>query len=124
MRDRLAQLHLIGSKGGQAMDIGIGRALLLALFIAAANLPFLSHRVFGLIAWRRPHKPFWIILLEWAALFALLGGLCALIESRLYGSVYAQGWQFYFVGLFLFAVFAFPGYVFRYLLARPGKPAR
>jgi hypothetical protein len=106
------------------MDIGLGRALLLAVFIAAANLPFLSQRIFGLIALRRASKPFWIILLEWATLFAVLGGLCALIESRLYGSVYVQGWQFYFVGLFLFAVFAFPGYVFRYLLVRPGKTAR
>ncbi|MGC3964109.1 MAG: DUF2818 family protein [Rhodocyclaceae bacterium] len=106
------------------MSIELGRAVLLLLFIAAANLPFFTQRVFGLVPLRRETKPFFVILAEWLALFALMGGISVLIETRLYGSIYAQGGHFYFIGLFLFAVFAFPGYVFRYLLGRANKGSR
>ncbi|MFA9439467.1 DUF2818 family protein [Uliginosibacterium sp. sgz301328] len=106
------------------MSIEVGRVVLLLLFIAAANLPFFTQRIFGLVPLRRETKPFFIILAEWLVLFALMGGISALIETRLYGSLYPQGGHFYFIGLFLFAVFAFPGYVFRYLLGRTHKGGR
>jgi hypothetical protein len=39
------------------------------------------------------------------------------LEARI-GQNYAQGWEFYAVTLSLFATFAFPGFVWQYLLRR------
>jgi hypothetical protein len=41
-----------------------------------------------------------------------------LLESRAYGGIYPQGWGFYAVTFCLFIVFAYPGFVLRYLWKR------
>lgn len=91
-------------------------AIILLIAFFAANLPFLSQRWF--FVWRRGEtKPFVIRLAELALLYFALGFLARAVEARL-GSVHAQGWEFYAVTVSLFLVFAYPGFVYRYLWRR------
>ena len=53
-----------------------------------------------------------------AALYLLLGLVAALFETQAYGELHAQGRQFYAVTTCLFIVFAYPGFVARYLWRR------
>ena len=102
---------------------------MVALAVAAANLPFLSERLFGLLplpAGRgaAPNeggrtKRFPLRLLELIVLYFLVGFVARLLESRI-GSVYVQTWEFYAVTGCLFLVLAFPGFVLRYLRKRRG----
>jgi hypothetical protein len=90
--------------------------ILLAIAIAMANLPFLYERVFfvfkprggkaKVMGWR---------LLELITLYFLVGGLARVLETQANGSVYAQNWEFYATTFCLFLVFAFPGFIYRYL---------
>ncbi|OZI61711.1 DUF2818 family protein [Bordetella genomosp. 11] len=95
--------------------------LLIALALACANLPFLSERVFALFPWRKGGlpavKPFWLRLLELLVLYLVVGGLGFAFESTL-GNRFSQGWEFYAIGLCLFLVLAYPGFVIRYLFKR------
>ena len=84
---------------------------LLALAFLLANLPFLTPRLFGLKPLPRKHAGHH--LLELAAAYALTAALAYLLESRT-GPVHPQGWEFYAVTVSLFAVAAFPGFVWRY----------
>jgi len=62
-------------------------------------------------------KPFFHRLLEWLALYALVGALGFAFEAN-QGSVFAQRWEFYAVTFSLFLVMAYPGFVARYLFKR------
>lgn len=93
--------------------------LLLILAFVAANLPFLVERIFFVkrpasgsknVAWR---------LLELVVLFFVVGGIALLLESKL-GDIHRQNWEFYAVNASLFVVFAYPGFVYRYLWRRRG----
>ncbi|GAB2181768.1 DUF2818 family protein [Denitratisoma sp. agr-D3] len=89
--------------------------LVVVLAVLAANLPFISTRLFF---FGRPFaggKHLGWHLLELLCGYGLVGLLAALLESRAHGSVYPQHWEFYAVTLFLFFVFAFPGFAMRYL---------
>lgn len=105
------------------MDISLASWLVLAVALAAANLPFASERFFGFIplkssqAGQAPAKPFVARLLELLVLYFLVGALATAFESRI-GNVFAQRWEFYAVTGCLFLVLAFPGFVFRYLRKR------
>lgn len=111
------------------MDNAIAAWLVVALAVAAANLPFLSERVFGLIpvpgrssgqeTGEARTKRFPLRLLELIVLYFLVGFVARLLESRI-GSVYVQTWEFYAVTGCLFLVLAFPGFVLRYLRKRRG----
>ncbi len=99
------------------MDWSIAALLLLA--VVFANLPFLTERIFFAgpapaggksLAWR---------LLELVLLYFLAGLTAWLMESRV-GQVHPQRWEFYVVTLCLFLVFAYPGYLYRYLWRKPG----
>lgn len=92
------------------MSIDVVLILLLALL--AANLPFLSERWF--LIWKRASKPFVIRLIELVVFYFVIGLLARAVEGRL-GAVHRQDWQFYAVTGALFLVFAYPGFVFRYL---------
>ena len=81
-----------------------------ALFLA--NLPFVSNRVFGVF--QRPHKGLGLRFLELLLGYFITLALGIFIESTI-GSIYSQGWQFYAVMACLFLVFAYPGFVYRYL---------
>lgn len=92
----------------------------IALFLvalAAANLPFLTQKVGGVL--KVANKHFGWRLLELMALYLLVGGFAYLLESRLM-PVQPQNWQFYVTTLSLFLVFGFPGYVYRYFWRRRG----
>ena len=105
------------------MDVSLAAWIVLAAALAAANLPFLSERVFGFLplkpaqAGQVAAKPFVARLLELLVLYFLTGLLAWLLESRI-GNVFAQGWEFYAVTGCMFLVLAFPGFVARYLRKR------
>lgn len=95
------------------MDIMI----LLAISLIAANLPFVTERLFFFktitdkhVGWR---------LLELIILYFVVGGIGWLLEQKS-GDVQKQHWEFYAVTGSLFLVFASPGFVFRYLWRKKG----
>jgi hypothetical protein len=90
--------------------------LLLVLAFAAANLPFLNERVFGLYALKGA-KPFLVRVLELIVLYLLIGVVGMTLE-RMIGNVFTQKWEFFATTFTLFLVMAFPGFVVRYLLKR------
>ncbi|MCA1979150.1 MAG: DUF2818 family protein [Thiobacillus sp.] len=94
-------------------------SLLLILAFLAANLPFLVERIFFV---KRPAsgcKNFAWRLLELVVLFFVIGGIALLLEGKL-GDIHKQNWEFYAVNAALFVVFAYPGFVYRYLWRRRG----
>ena len=105
------------------MDLSLASWLVLAVALAAANLPFLNESVFGFIplkptpAGAARTKRFVVRLLELIVLYFIVGLLARALESRI-GSVFAQGWEFYAITGCMFLVLAFPGFVLRYLRKR------
>jgi len=108
------------------VDSSLAAWLVVAISVAAANLPFLTERVFGLVPLKtKPAgdgpvspsartKSFALRLLELIVLYFVVGLLARMLESRI-GGVFAQGWEFYAITGCLFLVLAFPGFVLRYL---------
>jgi Na+(H+)/acetate symporter ActP len=88
--------------------------ILLLIALVAANLPFFSERLFFIIKFKNASKSFFWRLVEWLALYFLVGLAAYLLESKL-GGVQTQRWEFYAVTVCLFLVFAYPGFVYRYL---------
>lgn len=86
--------------------------VLLAFF--AANLPFVNHRLMAVVVMKRP-KTVWLRLLELLLWYFLVGGIGLALENRL-GQIAPQKWEFYAITVALFMTFAFPGFVYRYLL--------
>jgi Protein of unknown function (DUF2818) len=80
----------------------------------AANLPFLSHRLMAVVAFSKP-KSLGLRLLELVVFYFLIGGVALLLEKRA-GQIADQNWEFYAITAALFITFAFPGFVYRYLL--------
>ena len=93
------------------MTIGMKAFLLLAMI--AANLPFVSAKLFFVFS-IAPKKSFWLILAEFMFYFMVIGLLARFLEIQSYGAVYKQGAHFYIINLILFFIFAFPGFIFRY----------
>lgn len=93
--------------------------VLLAVALVAANLPFLVERIFFAIKPKSGVKNLAWRLAELVVLFFVVGGVAILLESR-QGPVHAQNWEFYAVAGSLFVVFAYPGFVMRYLWRRRG----
>jgi hypothetical protein len=90
--------------------------VVLLLALLAANLPFLTERILGLIPLPVTTKKSLAIRVgELVALYFVVGGIGLLFESRV-GQIAPQGWEFYAVTAALFAVLAFPGFTWRYLL--------
>ncbi len=87
--------------------------LVLVLAFCAANLPFLSQRLFGVVPIARG-KNLPMRLAELVALYFVVGGIGLALEQRA-GQIAPQGWEFYAVTGALFLTFAFPGFVWRYL---------
>lgn len=83
---------------------------------AAANLPFFTHRLFGLVSMARP-KSLGVRLLELLALYLMIGALALVLEQRA-GQIAPQAWEFYAITGTLFITFAFPGFVYCFLLKR------
>jgi hypothetical protein len=107
------------------VDVSLASWLVVAVALAAANLPFLNESVFGFIPMRPAQgggaraKPFVVRLLELIVLYFIVGGLAYALESRI-GNVFDQAWEFYAITGPMFVVLAFPGFVLRYLHKRRG----
>jgi hypothetical protein len=99
------------------LNWSVAAVLLLALVLA--NLPFLTERLF--LVWRVGGgvKAIPWRLLELAVYYFATGALAYLMESRM-GPVQAQHWEFYATTACLFLVFAYPGFLYRYLWRRRG----
>ena len=93
--------------------------LIIAAAFIAANLPFANQRwlVVGPVA--ATGKPLIARLAELVLLYFVVGAFALLLERRA-GQIAAQGWEFYAITGTLFLTFAFPGFVYRYLLRRNG----
>ena len=89
--------------------------LVIALALVAANLPFAGERIFFVINPKNGHKHFVWRLAELVVFYFVIGGAAWLLEANL-GAVHQQGWEFYAITASLFLVFAYPGFVVRYLL--------
>ena len=90
--------------------------LVLALAFAAANLPFLTERVLGIVP-LAGGKSLAVRFGELVLLYFVVGGIGLLLEQHA-GQIAPQGWEFYAVTGALFLTFAFPGFVWRYLYQR------
>ena len=90
---------------------------LLLVALVAANLPFALRRRFAIGPEKAGFSGFWWRLLELVLMYFVVGGLALGLESR-QGDIYPQGWEFYAITAFLFVVFAYPGFVYRYLWKR------
>ncbi len=96
------------------MDVSLSSWFVILLAAFAANLPFISQRLFGLVALKSGRKSLWLRLLELIVLYFVVGLVARLLESRI-GSLAPQKWEFYAVTACLFLVLAFPGFTYRYL---------
>ncbi len=96
-------------------SLSVWAVLLVA--VCAANLPFFTHRVLGVLGTHS--KTLGIRLLELVAYYFLVGCIGLLLEKNA-GQIAPQGWEFYAITASLFLTFAFPGFVYRYLLKRHG----
>lgn len=92
--------------------MNLNATILLLVALIAANLPFLIERQpqnrQQNIAWR---------LLELVVLYFIVGGIGLLLENKM-GDIHPQKWEFYAITASLFVVFAYPGFVYRYLWRR------
>jgi hypothetical protein len=88
--------------------------ILLVCGILAANLPWLSERVFFFFEPAGGKKGVAIRLLEWLVLLLIFIVAALGAENKVMGSNYHQGWEFYAVLVCLFLVFALPGFIYRY----------
>ncbi|MFC5519415.1 DUF2818 family protein [Polaromonas jejuensis] len=87
--------------------------LVVLLALLAANLPFISNRLFAVVALKTP-KSLALRLGELVVWYLLVGALGLYLEHRL-GQIAPQGWEFYAITGTLFLTFAFPGFTYRYL---------
>ncbi|MGH8849029.1 MAG: DUF2818 family protein [Polaromonas sp.] len=90
--------------------------LVVLLALLVANLPFISNRLFAVVALKTP-KNLAVRLAELLVGYLLVGGLGLYLEQRS-GQIAPQGWEFYAITGTLFLTFAFPGFVYRYLFKR------
>jgi preprotein translocase subunit Sss1 len=101
------------------MDVSAASWLVIAIAIAAANLPFFNDKVFALLPTKWPRKPLFVRLLEMAVLYLVVGAIGFAIESQI-GSRFPQTQEFYWIAAGLFIVLGFPGFIVRYLHKRHG----
>jgi hypothetical protein len=90
--------------------------VLLFTAIVLANIPWIiGNRLFIFVNLNR-QKTFIMGVIEWFIYFLIMGGLAFLLEKTAMGNIASQEWEFYVVNLFLFMIFAFPGFIYRYNL--------
>ncbi|SFB72234.1 Protein of unknown function [Polaromonas sp. OV174] len=87
--------------------------LVVLLALLAANLPFISNRLFVVVALNKP-KNLALRLVELVVWYFVVGGIGLYLERSL-GQIAPQGWEFYAITGTLFLTFAFPGFTYRYL---------
>ena len=95
------------------MSQSASAGLVILLAVLAANLPFVSQRLLGVLTLKQP-KILAVRLAELVVLYLLVGGVGLLLENKA-GQIAPQGWEFYAITATLFVTLSFPGFVFRYL---------
>nr|WP_315482346.1 DUF2818 family protein [uncultured Undibacterium sp.] len=95
------------------MNTSLSSWLVIIVALLAASLPFFTERVFGVLR-LNSKKTVWLRLLELIVLYFVVGSLGFLLESNA-GNRFDQRWEFFAITGCLFIVFAFPGFVYRYL---------
>ena len=90
--------------------------LVLLLALVFANLPFVNNRLLSLVKLKSP-KNLATRLAELIFWYFAVGITGVLLEQRL-GQKAPQAWEFYAITGTLFVTFAFPGFIYRYLLRR------
>lgn len=93
----------------------MAQTLVLMLAFIAANLPWLSNKLFYCFPIKRNDKHLGWCMLELMVFYCLVGAIAMYAENVGFGQVASQGWEFYAVTMSLFVVFAFPGFVYRIL---------
>ena len=93
--------------------------IILVLAFVAANLPFMLERRLFILPPRENRKSLVWRLLELVLMYFTVGGIAWLVEQNL-GPVHPQHWEFYATTACLFLVFAYPGFVYRFLWRRKG----
>jgi len=89
--------------------------LLLVTSIVLANIPWiLANRLFVFIPIVVEAKTFLVNIFEWFSYFILMGVISYFLEQKVMGHVKDQEWEFYAINLFMFAIFSFPGVIYRY----------
>jgi len=88
--------------------------IFLVVAFIAANLPWISERLFGIIALKSGTKSVWMSILEWFVMYLLIGLVALGIEKKFTSDIYSQSWEFYASTLCLFLVFALPGFIYRF----------
>jgi Protein of unknown function (DUF2818) len=88
--------------------------VVILLALLAANWPFITQRLFGVLKLQQG-KSLALRLLELLVLYFVVGGIGLFFEQRL-GQIAPQKWEFYAITATAFITFAFPGFVWRYLL--------
>lgn len=100
------------------MDSSIAGWLVIVLALIGANLPFVNDKLMLVIPVGKDaagRKSLWWRLLELVIFYFAVGFVARILEANA-GNTFAQRWEFYAVTASLFLVFAFPGFVLRYLL--------
>ena len=87
--------------------------LVLLLALVAANLPFVSNRLFVVLKFNAG-KNLAMRLGELVIFYLCIGGTGLILEQHA-GQIAGQGWEFYAITGALFITFAFPGFTYRYL---------
>ncbi|GKT12197.1 MAG: hypothetical protein ISEC1_P1172 [Thiomicrorhabdus sp.] len=97
------------------MDLDQSVWLLLITGFVLANVPFfMGNRLFLFI--KIAHKSVLVNFIEWFFYFVITGLFAYLLENKSMGHVASQTWEFYTITLFMFLIFAFPGFIYRYNL--------
>lgn len=108
------------------MSTSIAVLLLFIVTIIAANIPFLTDRIF-LVLKSDSNKSFWLRFTEWFLLYLIVMAIAIGLETKLHGIAYAkvwefwnfsQNWEFYAITLCIFSVFALPGFLYHYDLKK------
>jgi len=100
------------------MEVSTASWLVIALALAAANLPFFNDRVFAVFPLKR-RKLLVLRLAEMLVLYLVVGVVGFSLEATI-GTNFPQTWEFFAITGCLFIVLAFPGFVLRYLRKRHG----
>ena len=96
-------------------EFGTIHLILVLIALLAANLPWFSEKLFYVIPMKHQHKSMGWCLLELVVLYFAMGGIALYAESATMGQTAPRSWEFYVITACLFLVFAFPGFVYRYL---------
>lgn len=88
--------------------------IFLVFAVIAANLPWLTERLFGMITLKSAKKPVWMCILEWFVMYLLIGAIALGLEKKFISDIHPQDWEFYASTLCLFLIFALPGFIYRF----------